>query len=101
MTKTTREGYWGLLTGRERENTSAAAQAVPLGPYTYLPAPVHSSAAVNGTLTRGDCPVALKVTEPLLRDFLDAVSTLEADLARRWVGSGARSAFSGAEQLTA
>ncbi|PZH02554.1 hypothetical protein C1I97_21120 [Streptomyces sp. NTH33] len=90
-----------MLTGRERENTSAAAQAVPLGPYTYLPAPVHSSAAVNGTLTRGDRPVALKVTEPLLRDFLDAMSTLEADLARRWVGSGARSAFSGAEQSTA
>ncbi|MGX4690892.1 hypothetical protein [Streptomyces sp. JNUCC 63] len=101
MTKTTREGYWGLLVGRERESTSAAARAVPLGPYTYLPAPVHSSATVNGTLTRGDCPVALKVTEPLLRDFLNAMSTLEADLACRWVGSEARSAFSAAEQPTA
>lgn len=101
MTKTTREGHWGLLTGRERENTSAAAQAVPLGPYLYLPAPVHSSATVNGTLTRDDCPVALKVTEPLLRNFLDAMSTLEADLARRWVGSETRPAFSGAEQPTA
>jgi hypothetical protein len=101
MTKTTREGHWGLLMGRERENTSAAAQAVPLGPYTYLPAPVHSPATVNGTLTKGDCPVALQVTEPLLRDFLDAMSMLEADLARRWVGSDVRSAFSRAEQPTA
>ncbi|GAA0929588.1 hypothetical protein [Streptomyces thermoalcalitolerans] len=100
MTETTREGHWGLLMGRKRESTNAA-QAVPLGPYTYLPAPVHSSATVNGVLTRGDCPVALKVTEPLLRNFLDVMSTLEADLARRWVGSEARSARPGAEQPTA
>lgn len=100
MTETTREGHWGLLMGRERKDTNAA-QAVPLGPYTCLPAPVHSSATVNGVLTRGDCPVALKVTEPLLRNFLDAMSALEADLARRWVGSEVRSACSGAEQPTA
>ncbi|MBY8869763.1 MULTISPECIES: hypothetical protein [Streptomyces] len=29
-------------------------------------------------------------TEPLVRDFLDAMSALEADLARRWVGPEAR-----------
>ncbi|MFE7214257.1 hypothetical protein ACFY0A_24850 [Streptomyces sp. NPDC001698] len=96
MTKATREGYWGLFGGQERED-SIAAHAVALGPYTYLPAPVHSSATVNGTLTRGGFPVALKVTEPLLRDFLDAMSTLEADLARRWLGSESRARLSGAE----
>ncbi|MGW4274966.1 hypothetical protein ACWEGQ_21975 [Streptomyces seoulensis] len=30
------------------------------------------------------------VTEPLLRDFLDAMSALEADLARRRIGPAAR-----------
>ncbi|MFF9406192.1 hypothetical protein ACF1B0_11770 [Streptomyces anandii] len=86
----------GLFVGQERQNTSAS-HAVALGPYTYSPAPVHASATVNGTLTRGGLPVALKVTEPLLRDFLDAMSALEADLARRWVRSEGRSAFSRAE----
>ncbi|MET8247491.1 hypothetical protein ABZV31_25550 [Streptomyces sp. NPDC005202] len=85
-----------LLVGQEREETPAG-RAVALGPYTYIPAPVHSTAAGNGTLTRGGLPVALKVTEPLLRDFLDAMSALEADLARRWVGSEGRSALAGAE----
>ncbi|MEU7060147.1 hypothetical protein [Streptomyces sp. NPDC046197] len=96
MTKATREGYFRLLAGQEREDSTAGG-AVALGPYTYIPAPVHSSAAANGTLTRGGLPVALKVTEPLLRDFLDAMSALEADLARRWVVSEGRSAFAGAE----
>ncbi|WP_445524934.1 hypothetical protein [Streptomyces cyslabdanicus] len=96
MTKATREGYWGLFGGQEREDP-VAAHAVALGPYTYLPAPVHASTAVNGTLTRGGFPVALKVTEPLLRDFLDAMSTLEADLARRWLGAEGRSRFLAAE----
>ena len=96
MTKASREGYLRLLVGHERQDTSAG-RAVALGPYTYVPAPVHSSATVSGTLTRGGLPVALKVTEPLLRDFLDAMSALEADLARRWVGSEGRAALSGAE----
>lgn len=91
MTKATRAGYFGLFAGRERQNASAGC-AVALGPYTYLPAPVHAPGTINGTLTRGDLPVALEVTEPLLRDFLDSISALQADLARRWVGPEGRSA---------
>jgi hypothetical protein len=84
----------GLLAGvgHGREDASAG-RAVALGPYTYLPAPVHAPATVTGTLSRGGSPVALEVTEQLLRDFLAAVSALEADLARRWVGSEGRSVF--------
>ncbi|MFF8946653.1 hypothetical protein ACF1A5_31205 [Streptomyces sp. NPDC014864] len=94
MTKATREGqYLRLFVGREREGTPAG-RAVALGPYTYIPAPVHEAGPANGTLSRGGLPVALKVTEPLLRDFLDAMSALEADLARRWVGPQGRSPFS-------
>ncbi|MFF0465522.1 hypothetical protein [Streptomyces mexicanus] len=92
MTKATRDGYLGLLAGRARQDPGAG-HAVALGPYTYLPAPVHASATGNGTLTRGGLPVALAETETLLRDFLEAMSRLEADLARRWVGSDGRSAF--------
>ncbi|MEU0220770.1 hypothetical protein ABZ281_39585 [Streptomyces sp. NPDC006265] len=77
MTEATRKGGW----------------AVTLGPYTYIPAPAHSSATVNGTLTRGGCPVALQVTEPVLRDFIDAMSALERDLARRWIGATDGPAF--------
>jgi hypothetical protein len=79
--------------GREREDASAG-RAVALGPYTYLPAPVHAPTTGTGTLSRGGPPVALEATEQLLRDFLDAMSALEADLARRWVGPEGRSVFS-------
>jgi hypothetical protein len=72
------------------------ASGVTLGPYIYIPAPRHSGTA-NGTLTTGGLPVVLKVTEPLLREFLDVMSALEADLARRWVTSERRYAFQGAE----
>nr|BFD83963.1 hypothetical protein StreXyl84_33640 [Streptomyces sp. Xyl84] len=81
----------GLLVGREREDTSAGHAVAP-GPYTYLPGPVHAKAAADPHLTRGDS-AALKATESLLQDFLDAMSALEADLARRWVGSDGRPVF--------
>lgn len=77
------EGRCGLLADQERE--SRTARGVALGPYTYSPAPMHSSAAANGTLTRGGFAVTLAVTEPLLREFLEVTSALEADLTRRWV----------------
>ncbi|MET7377672.1 hypothetical protein ABZT08_02400 [Streptomyces sp. NPDC005526] len=94
MTKATREGqYPRLFVGREREG-AAGGRAVALGPYTYDPAPVREAGPANGTLSRGGFPVALQVTEPLLRDFLDAMSALEADLARRWVGPEGRFPFS-------
>jgi hypothetical protein len=79
------EGRCGLLVDQEREIRTASR--VTLGPYIYSPAPMHSSAAANGTLTRGGFPVTLAVTEPLLRDFLEVMSALEADLTRRWVTS--------------
>ncbi|MEW2296070.1 hypothetical protein ABZ719_25810 [Streptomyces sp. NPDC006743] len=80
----------GLLVGREREDTSAGHAVAP-GPYTYLPGPAHAKA--DAALTRGDSQAALKATESLLQDFLDAMSALEADLARRWVGSDSRPVF--------
>lgn len=81
------------VSGYMTEATRKDGWAVTLGPYTYIPAPAHSSATVNGTLTRGGCPVALQVTEPVLRDFIDAMSTLEKDLARRWISATDWSAF--------
>jgi hypothetical protein len=84
-----------LLADQQRE--SRTASGVTLGPYTYIPAPMHSSAAANGTLTRGGLPVALAVTESLLREFVDVMSALESDLARRWVACDDRYAFPGAE----
>lgn len=69
------------------EATRKHGWAVTLGPYTYIPAPAHSSATVNGTLTKGGCPVTLQVTEPVLRDFLDTMSVLENDLDRRWTSA--------------
>ncbi|MEU6481736.1 hypothetical protein ABZ858_33645 [Streptomyces sp. NPDC047017] len=67
----------GLLVGREREDASTEV--------------------AKGTLTRGGPPVPRQVTEELLRDFLDEMSALEADLARRWVGAGGRSVFARSE----
>ncbi|GAA2445711.1 hypothetical protein [Streptomyces glaucus] len=60
-------------------------KATRLGPYTYLPAPAHGSPAPNGALTKGGLPVTLRVTEPILRNFLDILAELEADLGRRWI----------------
>ncbi|MFE1249703.1 hypothetical protein [Streptomyces sp. NPDC058735] len=79
------------------EATRKDGWAVTLGPYTYIPAPAHSSAAVNGTLTRGGCPVTLQVTETVLRDFIDRMSMLEKDLARRWTSATERPALALAE----
>ncbi|MFF9811135.1 hypothetical protein ACF1G5_39675 [Streptomyces coeruleorubidus] len=79
------------------EATRKDGWAVTLGPYTYIPAPAHSSAAVRGTLTKGGCPVALRETEPVLRDFIDAMGVLEQDLARRWISATEWPAFALAE----
>ncbi|GHA19236.1 hypothetical protein ACFOOM_10300 [Streptomyces echinoruber] len=93
MTKATRGNFFRL---RQEQQGAAADHAVRLGAYTYVPAPVHSS-GTNGTLTGGGLPVPLDVTESLLLDFLDRMSALEADLARRWSGAGGWSSFSRAE----
>lgn len=94
MNAATTEGRLRLRATQERESRTAKgtkgtkrANGVNLGPYTYIPAPMQSSAAANGTLMRGGFPVALTVTEPLLREFLDVMSELEADLTQRWVKS--------------
>lgn len=67
-----------------------------LGAYTYMPAPAHRGAA-NGTLMRGGLSVTLEVTEEILQEFMDSVSTLESDLARRWVRAETWSCRSRAE----
>ncbi|MEU4653673.1 hypothetical protein AB0G32_06970 [Streptomyces sp. NPDC023723] len=63
---------------------TAAPNVLSLGSYTYIQAPVHSAATVNGTLTRGGRPVTLRETEPILRDFLDVLGELQDDFTRRW-----------------
>ncbi|GAA3300137.1 hypothetical protein GCM10020295_40110 [Streptomyces cinereospinus] len=68
-----------------------------LGPYTYIPAPAHCSTSVSGTLTKDGPPVTLRTTEPILRHFLDVMAELEADLARRWIGSQGASGFTTAK----
>ncbi|MEU4034317.1 hypothetical protein [Streptomyces collinus] len=55
-----------------------------LGSFTYIPAPA-AGGALNGILMRGGLPVTLEVTEEILQDFMDALSSLENDLSRRWV----------------
>lgn len=82
MNKGTKEGLHPLPLGQGRRQGGTAG-GVTLGPYTYIPAPGQQGTA-NGTLTTGGLPVVLRVTEPLLREFLDVMSALEADLARRW-----------------
>lgn len=103
MTKASREGYLGLLVGRERQDASAT-HAVTSGPDPRLAAPpVQLTATAHTSLARRNrtgppvAPVAPKATESLLREFLDAMSALEADLARRWVGSESRTVFSRSE----
>ncbi|GEC07612.1 hypothetical protein SSP24_52670 [Streptomyces spinoverrucosus] len=92
MTKATRDGIFGLLASQQRGGRFAG-HAVTMGPYTYIPAPAHCSASVNGTLTKDGPPVTLRATEPILRHFLDVMAEMEADLARRWIRSQGTSAF--------
>ncbi len=77
MTKATRDGYLGgLLAGRARQDPGAG-HAVALGPYTYLPAPVHASATANGTLTRGWSPGRTGGDRDAAAGFPGAMSRLE------------------------
>ncbi|MGW1539217.1 hypothetical protein ACWCPM_02780 [Streptomyces sp. NPDC002309] len=96
MTKATRDGFFGLLASQQRGGR-AAGHAVTLGPYTYIPAPAHCSAGVNGTLTKDGPPVALRATEPILRNFLHVMAELEDDLARRWLAPQGAAGFSAAK----
>lgn len=89
------EGHRHPLAVQERE--SRTASKTTLGPYIYIPAPMNSSAATNGTLTRGGFRVTLAVTESLVREFLDVMSTLEDDFTRRWATSQGLYAFPGGE----
>jgi hypothetical protein len=93
MTRAIKGKPLGLFTPFAHREGTAVARTVTMGPYTYTPAPAHAPDSANGTLSRGGLPVALQVTEPLLKSFLDTVGRLEADLAQRWTGAGARSAF--------
>ncbi|GAB2753251.1 hypothetical protein GCM10027072_58700 [Streptomyces bullii] len=72
-------------------------RAVKMGSYTYIPAPGRSSTTVDGTLTRDGRLIALRATEPLLRDFIDAMRALEDELDRRWMSATGRPTFARAE----
>ncbi|MEV6939565.1 hypothetical protein ACH4M7_05765 [Streptomyces sp. NPDC017249] len=54
-----------------------------------MPAPARATEA-KGRLVKGGLPVSLEVSEEILRDFMEAMSRLEKDLARRWVGVDSR-----------
>ncbi|CAM5366594.1 hypothetical protein SGLAM104S_08978 [Streptomyces glaucescens] len=41
-------------------------------------------------VTACELPARAQATEPLLREFLDLLSTLEADLAQRWIKTESR-----------
>ncbi|MFK0116916.1 hypothetical protein [Streptomyces sp. NPDC090994] len=62
---------------------TAAPNVLSLGSDPYVQAPVHSAAAMNGTLSKGGLPVPLRETEPILRDFLDVLGELQDDFTRR------------------
>lgn len=96
MTKATRDKLFGFYTAEDGASRPIRG-GVAVGSYTYVPAPRHSAAAANGTLTKGGLSVPLLVTEPLFQEFLEGLSRLEADLSRRWVATQGNSAISGAE----
>jgi len=68
-----------------------------LGSYAYIPAPTRAATPANGILTKGGTPVALRETEPILRDFLNVMGELQDDLAGRWAAMRERPVFSRAE----
>lgn len=49
----------------------------------YLPAP-NTAGSTKGVLVKGDLPVTLEVIEGTLQEFMDAMSSLETDMSRRW-----------------
>jgi hypothetical protein len=61
---------------------------VTLGRYTYTPAAVHSSPDARGTLHGDGARVELRVTEPLLNEFLTLLDAAQEELSRRWNGQG-------------
>ncbi|MEV5434973.1 hypothetical protein AB0K80_02895 [Streptomyces sp. NPDC052682] len=72
-------------------------RAVKMGTYTYIPAPPRSPATADGTLTKDGRLITLTTTEPILRDFLDALRSLEDDLGRRWMSATGLPTFARAE----
>ncbi|GHC03480.1 hypothetical protein KBY33_15985 [Streptomyces sp. RM99] len=77
--------------------TKENGEMVTLGPYVYRPGRNHWSSPSDGTLTRGGFPVPLRVTEPVLRRFLDVMAELEAGFAERWGRSQGSLTYSRAE----
>ncbi|MFI9242255.1 hypothetical protein ACIGXF_06635 [Streptomyces sp. NPDC053086] len=57
-----------------------------LGSHTYLPAP-NTAGPGKGALAKGGLLVTLEVTEEILQEFMDAMSSLERDVSRRWASS--------------
>ncbi|GGV83179.1 hypothetical protein GCM10010512_48080 [Streptomyces thermoviolaceus subsp. thermoviolaceus] len=89
MSEATRDGNVGLLAVCARQDPGAG-HATTQGSHTSPPRSVHTPP--GSSLTSADLLAAPAGTEMLLRDFLEAMSAVEADLARRWVGAEERSA---------
>lgn len=94
MTKVTGGKCLPWASGRKNR---AGDRVVPLGSYAYIPAPTRAATPANGILTKGGTPVALRETEPILRDFLNVMGELQDDLAGRWAAMRERPVFSRAE----
>jgi hypothetical protein len=52
----------------------------------YLPAP-NGAGPAKGALMKGGLPVTLEVTEEILQEFMDAMSSLESHVSSRWKSS--------------
>jgi hypothetical protein len=64
------------------------ARGVAVGRYVYTPAAAYSSPDASGTLHKDGAKVELRVTEPLLSEFLRLLDTAQEELGRRWSGQG-------------
>ncbi|MCE0447559.1 hypothetical protein LT493_35945 [Streptomyces tricolor] len=58
-----------------------------LGSHTYLPAPKGTGPA-KGVLMKGSL-VTLEVTEEILQEFMDAMTSLESQVSKRWAAGHA------------
>ncbi len=59
-----------------------------MGRYTYMPASDNSTPGARGVLRGDGEPVELRVTEPLLGDFLASLNRTQDELNQRWSVQG-------------
>ncbi|WP_063808650.1 MULTISPECIES: hypothetical protein [Streptomyces] len=67
---------------------STPRRSVRLGSHTYLPAPKGTGPA-KGVLMKGGLLVTLEVTEEILQEFMDAMTSLESQVSKRWAAGHA------------